>query len=273
MEDKIITDKTELTKTQKIGRIAVKCLIWFGILFSISFILTLVKMGGISLGAIPSAFFYIISLYICKKAGEGWDKYFHKKIEEKNKPEEFSTEVTERKDNNYEDIPENHTNDITIEEVPQEESEEVMQTENIAPLSYKDQKKAARTEYREKKKHLKEEHTNKANPKANKGFKIATFILSFVLLISVTANILLCVHVSELEIDIDKEKTLKEYYQDQHNDLEEYTNNLLSKHKQIKAELEDYEDIIYKYYNGIPLNKYEEHRAKIAAFWGAEENQ
>ena len=188
---------------------------------------------------------------------------------EENKPEDFGTEITEHKDNNYKDIPQNNTNTDAVEEAPQEKTEEVMQTENIAPLSYKDQKKAARTEYREKKKHLKEEHTNKAN----KGFKIATFILSFVLLISVTANIFLCVRVSELEIDILEEKASKEYYQDQHNDLTEYTNNLLSKHKQIKDELEDYQEIIYKYYNNIPLTKYEEHRARIAAFWGAEENQ
>ncbi len=205
-------EKENITKKQSFIRIIGKCFIWLFILFLITLFISLLKMGNILLGFLPTTLCYIVSLYLCKKSGEIWDEYYYKKLEKKIKKSDIKsntelatvtvTETSEAISDNARYTP------------PQENNTETTQTENTIPLSYKDRKKAARRIYKEQKRLLKEAH-KKPTPRS---FKITTIVLCVVLCFSLIANILLAVYVSELENDVAKEKELTEYYKNKYND-------------------------------------------------------
>lgn len=222
-------EKENITKKQSFIRIIGKCFIWLLISFLITFFISLLKAQDILLGFLPTTLCYIVSLYLCKKSGEIWDDYYYKKLEKKTKKFEMKND-TEMASENVTEIAEEISNN-TLYTSPQKNNIETTQTESTMPLSYKERKKVARKIYREQKLLLKE---TRKKP-APRNFKIITIVLCVILCFSLIANILLAVHISDLNEELQSQKYYAELYKNKYNDSLIDFNNLEEEYDNYKS--------------------------------------
>ena len=150
--------------------------IWLGILFVPNFIIAALE---IKLGMIPYILIFAPTFWLCNKASKKWSNYYKTKRSKKHQKQTPNEKL--RLPDGCHSIVEN-----SIEEFSEEQEKDIpSSTESSAKLNYKEAKKAARQEFKEKKKELKTTY-----PKQNKNkYKIATIVLSILLLGATIVNI------------------------------------------------------------------------------------
>ena len=173
------TTPYRLTPFETFIKYLVLFFIWFGIWFVPSFIIGALKGNGIILGMIPTLLIYSPFCYFCKKASEKWFKYYKAKRIKKQQSKTSNEKL--RLPDGCHSIVENSTEECS----EGQEADIPSSTESSAKLNYKEAKKAARQEFKEKKKELKTTYPKQTKNK----YKIATIILSILLFGATIVNI------------------------------------------------------------------------------------
>ena len=175
------TETTEypLTPFETFIKYLVLFFIWFGIFFVPGFIIGALNNAlKVTLGAIPTLLIYSPFCWFLKKASEKWSKYYNARIIKK---------YTLKKSNNELRLPDgcHSIEENRKEECSEEEGKYTPKlNESSAESNYKEARKIAKKEYKEKKKELKNIY-----PKSNyKSYKIATIVLSILLLGATIVN-------------------------------------------------------------------------------------
>jgi hypothetical protein len=180
------TEATEyrLTPFETFTKFLVMFFIWLGILFVPSFIIAALE---IQLGMIPYILIFAPTFWLCKKASEKWSKYYKARRIKKHLSKASNKEL--RLPDGCHSIDKNNIDECSEEE----EKDSPKPNESSVNSNYKEARKTAKKEYKQKKKELKNSY-----PKRNiNKYKIATIVLSILLLGATIVNIAQFIYIEE----------------------------------------------------------------------------
>lgn len=231
------TTPYRLTPFENFIKYLVLFFIWFGIWFVPSFIIGALKGNGIILGMIPTLLIYSPFCYFCKKASEKWFKYYKAKRIKKQQSKTSNEKL--RLPDGCHSIVENSTEECS----EGQEADIPSSNESSAKSNYREARKAAREEYKEKKKELKSTY-----PKQNENkYKIATIVLSILLLGATIVNIAQFIYYEEYTDELFHEKL----------DLETEIRDLQCYIKALEEQVENLTDDGSFSLDDVDLNNYE----------------
>lgn len=180
------TEATEyrLTPFETFTKFLVMFFIWLGILFVPSFIIAALE---IQLGMIPYILIFAPTFWLCKKASEKWSKYYKARRIKKHLSKASNKEL--RLPDGCHSIDKNNIDECSEEE----EKDSPKPNESSVESNYKEARKTAKKEYKQKKEELKNTYSKR---NINK-YKIATIVLSILLLGATIVNIIQFIYYEE----------------------------------------------------------------------------
>ena len=194
--DKAEVSDYRLTPFETFIKFLVASFIWGGLFFVPGFIIGILKSFGIIIGMIPTILIYAPFGYLIKKSTEKWFRYYKERRSKKHQKQSSTENLVLQDDSNC-------TKENDIEKFNEEQEADVQSSnESSVKLNYKEAKKVAREEYKEKKKELKSKHKNQNL----KGYKIATIVLSILLLGATIVNIAQFIYYEEYTDELFHEK-------------------------------------------------------------------